>query len=877
MLDEIAIDADGKSASLEFVLQDRPKFHEGELEIAGSFDPSQSYWKRASVARLINRVPMFYGIGGDAARFISNSVGKGSRSLEIGLGLSTLAFIMKGGEHVCITRIASEIELLKAYCGKHGIDLSNATFICESSDKYLPTHPHRDLDVVLIDGKRGGEICRIELFDGVLVEAARDAERLGEESDGVWFGRLTGQAQGYALFAARDGVLRGKITTDEGALFEVVWAGPGLYELREVDAAALPPCGNTHAHTVKGEARTDEEELAAIRAEDELARAALSTGEDLPGSADAERSFFDFVDVLIVYTPAARVAAGSTASIEAAILLAVADANLAYEASAVGMRLRAASMQEVAYNESGNLSIDLARMFLGNDGFLDTVPVLRNSAAADCVALIVSQSSGGACGVGYLMTTVGPAFESQAYSVTALDCLANQTFAHELGHNAGCQHDRQNALSEGAFSFSYGYRNPGANFRTIMAYAPGTRLGLFSTSSVLFPNGQPAGVDIGEALEADNRSTLNSTRGTVSRWRTLHNQAPGPFNLLTPASGSITANRTPTCTWQESNQRDYFEITIDDDSNFINPEIIATPLVTPSYTPPPGVLQVNTTYFWRVRAFNPLGAANSTPSIRSFTTPASLPGAFSLNEPAQGAQTSLKPTFKWGASLDGDTYRLIVDNNADFSSPVVDLPGLTGTALALSQVSLAPSVTHHWKVTASNILGATASTPVSRSFTTIGLPPGAFGTMTPPDGTNIATVLPTLQWQAASLADSYTVVVSTSSALTNPVLSQAGVTGTSLSVPSGVLISGGRYFWRVTADNDTGSTISSPATVSFGVLLSPCDGDNDGNRFVNFDDVTAALAAWLTAGPLGDGNLDGIVDFDDITDALSNWSAQCSQ
>ena len=153
MLDEIAIDADGKSASLEFVLQDRPKFHEGELEIAGSFDPSQSYWKRASVARLINRVPMFYGIGGDAARFISNSVGKGSRSLEIGLGLSTLAFIMKGGEHVCITRIASEIELLKAYCGKHGIDLSNATFICESSDKYLPTHPHRDLDVVLIDGK----------------------------------------------------------------------------------------------------------------------------------------------------------------------------------------------------------------------------------------------------------------------------------------------------------------------------------------------------------------------------------------------------------------------------------------------------------------------------------------------------------------------------------------------------------------------------------------------------------------------------------------------------------------------------------------------------------------------------------------------------
>lgn len=153
MVDVVGLDAGKDVVSLDFILKDRPKFHEGELEVAGSFDPGQSFWTRANVGRLVNRVPMFYGIGDEAARFIGSSLDKGSRSLEIGLGLSTLAFIMSGSEHVCITRIESEIELLKAYCVKHRIDLTKATFVCESSDKYLPTHPHRELDVVLVDGK----------------------------------------------------------------------------------------------------------------------------------------------------------------------------------------------------------------------------------------------------------------------------------------------------------------------------------------------------------------------------------------------------------------------------------------------------------------------------------------------------------------------------------------------------------------------------------------------------------------------------------------------------------------------------------------------------------------------------------------------------
>ncbi|HBS29145.1 MAG TPA: hypothetical protein DEB06_06765 [Phycisphaerales bacterium] len=66
------------------------------------------------------------------------------------------------------------------------------------------------------------------------------------------------------------------------------------------------------------------------------------------------------------------------------------------------------------------------------------------------------------------------------------------------------------------------------------------------------------------------------------------------------------------------------------------------------------------------------------------------------------------------------------------------------------------------------------------------------------------------------------------------------------------------------------------------VAIPPCIGDANGDRVVDFDDITDALAAWLddfittpTGTGLGDANFDGVVDFDDITDILANWLNGC--
>lgn len=54
-----------------------------------------------------------------------------------------------------------------------------------------------------------------------------------------------------------------------------------------------------------------------------------------------------------------------------------------------------------------------------------------------------------------------------------------------------------------------------------------------------------------------------------------------------------------------------------------------------------------------------------------------------------------------------------------------------------------------------------------------------------------------------------------------------------------------------------------------------CPGDADGNRIVDFGDVTAVLVNWGAGGPVGDSTGDCLVDFTDISAALVNWGAAC--
>lgn len=126
----------------------------------------------------------------------------------------------------------------------------------------------------------------------------------------------------------------------------------------------------------------------------------------------------------------------------------------------------------------------------------------------------------------------------------------------------------------------------------------------------------------------------------------------------------------------------------------------------------------------------------------------------------------------------------------------------------------------------------------------------------------------------------------------NPVWVFTGCLGPSydFTLPGGIVVPGVASF-RVTAlGASSGYSTRKRAEVLrsagaqieiTGITLTPapCDGDSDGDGVVDFDDITATLAAWGSDySPLtgaGDANHDSVVDFDDITGVLANWGSTC--
>jgi hypothetical protein len=220
--------------------------------------------------------------------------------------------------------------------------------------------------------------------------------------------------------------------------------------------------------------------------------------------------------LMSVYTPQARTAAGGTAQIRAQIQAAVDQANTAFINSNMVARYFLAHSAEVAYNDSGDIAADLNWVTANS-----AVTSLRNTYAADMVSLIVA-NGGAYCGIGWVQRNPGAGFANYAFQVTDVDCLANQTLAHEHGHNLGLEHDPGNSdvgsnPSAASYPWSFGHWVNGS-FRTIMSYNACTvscpRVLHFSNPEVLY-----LGVPTGISNQRDNAWTGDLTAPIVANFR----------------------------------------------------------------------------------------------------------------------------------------------------------------------------------------------------------------------------------------------------------------------------------------------------------------------------------------------------------------------
>jgi predicted O-methyltransferase YrrM len=88
-------------------------------------------------------------------RFLDTHLRPGDRTLEIGAGVTTILFALKGTHHRAIVPFAQEAKQILVFCDAHGIARHEVSFCIDRSEAALPGLELSDLDLVLIDGAHG--------------------------------------------------------------------------------------------------------------------------------------------------------------------------------------------------------------------------------------------------------------------------------------------------------------------------------------------------------------------------------------------------------------------------------------------------------------------------------------------------------------------------------------------------------------------------------------------------------------------------------------------------------------------------------------------------------------------------------------------------
>ncbi|MCC7300066.1 MAG: hypothetical protein IT583_03190 [Verrucomicrobia bacterium] len=239
------------------------------------------------------------------------------------------------------------------------------------------------------------------------------------------------------------------------------------------------------------------------------------------------------IDVMIVYTPAAKSWAATNSGIENVIAGAMQRANTAHTNSDTQVYLNLVHSEEVSYTEQG-IYADLNNLtFTGStNSTLDTVQTLRDQYKADLVCLLEKTDDAG--GLGWLLTRTNGSSSHAFCVVRVQQSRSTYTVVHEWGHNMGCGHYKEQTSEPGPTSWqnwsankwSAGWRWTGTNgvrYCSVMTYESGAyfadgvtniRVAYFSNPSISYK-----GVPTGDAVNGDNARTIRSMKSVLANYR----------------------------------------------------------------------------------------------------------------------------------------------------------------------------------------------------------------------------------------------------------------------------------------------------------------------------------------------------------------------
>ncbi|MFC2131121.1 M6 family metalloprotease domain-containing protein, partial [Bacteroidota bacterium] len=327
-------------------------------------------------------------------------------------------------------------------------------------------------------------------------------------------------------------------------------------------------------------------------------------------------------------------------------------------------------------------------------------------------------------------------------------------------------------------------------------------------------NSNFTGIIFNQTVVADTSVTVSPdlSYGTIYYWRVNSvgdetsdwSEVRSFTTLLEPPTLTIPANHDygvllrDTLNWLTVAGASYYSLEVSTQGDFTPTVIQQSSIGNTYYIIQQGILDNNTMYYWRVKAFKTSPVTESNWSESSdFTTILESP---TLLAPANDyAGAGLSGILTWEATEGATAYNLQLSEVANFATTILNQNGLTNTSLAFGDLEY--NTVYYWRIQAYNSNQSSLWSDAN-TFITILEPPDL---ASPGNNTASVQINARLFWHPVAGANSYGVQVSTDTNMSEIIIDEVDITGDTSFVCSG-LDSKTKYFWRINAHNNDGRT-----------------------------------------------------------------------
>ncbi len=293
-----------------------------------------------------------------------------------------------------------------------------------------------------------------------------------------------------------------------------------------------------------------------------------------------------------------------------------------------------------------------------------------------------------------------------------------------------------------------------------------------------------------EAGATDNIVFLNTCLWLVSPQQS----PPAQVVLVSPNDLSTGVTIPTTFKWRQTSTATNYQFDLSISNTFSTFIISDTSLIDTTTTI--SSLALNTTYYWRVRAKNSSGWGAFS-AIRRFTT-WNVPSQIVLAIPSNASSLIPIPTIcKWRKETTATKYQYDLSTSNTFTSYVVLDSTLVDTATAIPGLLL--NTTYYWRVRAKNNAGWGTYSSIW-SFTTWDIPPSV--QLDIPADSSSDLLLPVVcTWYVVPGAVNYKFELASDYSFSTIAISDSNIIDSVFTIHN---LSGGYYYWRVTARNIAG-------------------------------------------------------------------------